>query len=34
LAPIRAGIGKSFEKEIEKEKLHKLDINERQIKAV
>ena len=26
--------GKSFEKEIEKEKLHKLDINERQRKAI
>lgn len=28
------GPGKSFEKEIEKEKLHKLDINERQRKAI
>jgi len=28
------GPGKSFEKEIEKEKLHKLDINERQKKAI
>ena len=28
------GPGKSFEKEIEKEKLHKLEINERQRKAI
>jgi len=28
------GPGKSFEEEIEKEKLHKLDINERQRKAI
>ena len=29
-----AGPGKSFEKEIEKEKFHKLEINERQKNAV